>query len=44
MPYEPRRVPVNFMSDEALRKIIRDINNITPAELSFNELMKELGK
>ena len=36
MPYEP-------MSDEALRKIIRDINNITPAELSFNELMKELN-
>jgi len=43
MPYEPKRVPVNFMSNEALSKIIRDLNNMTPCGLSFDALLKELS-
>lgn len=32
------------VSKKALRQLTRDLNNMTPSELSFNELMKELNK
>jgi len=32
----------NGMNKESQRQLIRDLKNITPSKLSFNELMKEL--
>ncbi len=31
-------------SREAQRKLIRDVNNVTPGKFSFKQLMKELNK
>ena len=32
----------NGMNKEVQRQLIRDLKNITPSKLSFNDLMKEL--
>lgn len=34
----------NGWSKESQRRLIRDLNNLTPSEKSFNELMKEWMK
>ena len=40
--YNPKRFIQPF-SDEALRQLTRDMNNVTPSSKSFDEMLKEFN-